>query len=399
MEEVALLRANVPQLKLKWLFLGYLITNTGSSFIWPLTTIYMHEYLGESLTTAGIVLLLNSLFMVIGSLVGGRLFDTWREDVTILLGIFLTTASTGALVWWHGWPAYPLLLIVSGFGNGMIVTAVNGFATRITSRRPSFIFNVMYFISNLGLVFGTLGVGFILPLGITYVFAIAFAMYLLFLIIAWFEYRGKNRPDKVVAGAQKERLRPRLPVIAVLATLIFIWIFYEQWQSNISAFMLSEGLKVRDYSFLWTVNAVLIVTFQPVLTVLDNWLTRHLRGRMYTGFVLFAGSFLILLTANHYIQFVAAMTVLTLGEIIALPAVSTFVDTFAPLSQKGRYQGLVQSCASFGRAVGPLAGALLIEAYSYHLLFITATIVIVASVALFALSNLRERRITSQKKA
>lgn len=386
------MRANVPQLKLKWLFLGYLITNTGSSFIWPLTTIYMHEYLGESLTTAGIVLFFNSLFMVIGSTVGGKLFDTWREDVTILLGIFLTTASTGALIWFHGWPAYPLLLVISGFGNGMVVTAVNGFATRITTRRPSFIFNMMYFISNLGLVFGTLGVGFILPLGITYVFSIAFAMYLLFFIIAWFEYRGKNRPNKTTAGEQKERLRPQLPVLAVLATLIFIWIFYEQWQSNISAFMLSEGLKVRDYSFLWTVNAVLIVVFQPVLTMLDDWLTKHLKGRMYVGFALFAGSFMILLTARHYAYFIAAMTVLTLGEIIALPAVSTFVDTYAPESQKGRYQGLVQSCASFGRAVGPLAGALLIESFSYRLLFISATVVIMASVALFALSNLRARR-------
>ena len=39
-------------LAMKWLFLGSLITNTGISLIWPLTTIYMHEYLGEPLTVS-----------------------------------------------------------------------------------------------------------------------------------------------------------------------------------------------------------------------------------------------------------------------------------------------------------------------------------------------------------
>ncbi|TDG92076.1 hypothetical protein C5L26_000915 [Lacticaseibacillus paracasei subsp. paracasei] len=37
-------------LAMKWLFLGSLITNTGISLIWPLTTIYMHEYLGPQFT-------------------------------------------------------------------------------------------------------------------------------------------------------------------------------------------------------------------------------------------------------------------------------------------------------------------------------------------------------------
>ena len=71
-------------LAMKWLFLGSLITNTGISLIWPLTTIYMHEYLGESLTVAGIVLFLNSMFMVIGNSLGGWLFDHWQPYGTVL---------------------------------------------------------------------------------------------------------------------------------------------------------------------------------------------------------------------------------------------------------------------------------------------------------------------------
>lgn len=43
--------------KLKWVALASLLNNTGAAFLWPLTTMYMHNYLHESLTTAGIVML------------------------------------------------------------------------------------------------------------------------------------------------------------------------------------------------------------------------------------------------------------------------------------------------------------------------------------------------------
>lgn len=45
-------------LRLRWLLIGALIVNTASSFIWPLTTVYMHDYLHKSLTVSGWVLFL-----------------------------------------------------------------------------------------------------------------------------------------------------------------------------------------------------------------------------------------------------------------------------------------------------------------------------------------------------
>ncbi|MFQ9107469.1 MAG: MFS transporter, partial [Lacticaseibacillus rhamnosus] len=104
------------------------------------------------------------------------------------------------------------------------------------------------------------------------------------------------------------------------------------------------------------------------------------------GFVLFAGSFLILLNVSgQYLTFIVAMVVLTLGEILALPAVSTYVTLFTPLAQQGRYQGLIQGFASAGRALGPLLGAMVIEGtQSYRLLFVGATGLILLAVLGFA---------------
>ncbi|MFD1430844.1 MDR family MFS transporter [Lacticaseibacillus mingshuiensis] len=376
-------------LHLNWLFLGSLITNTGISFIWPLTTIYMHEYLHESLTVSAAVLFCNSLAMMIGNYVGGRLFDRWKPYPTILMGIGLAALTSGCLIVWHGWPAYPLFLVAMGFGNGIVITSVNSYATLATSRRPSFVFNVLYFTSNLGLVIGTLIVGFVLPHGISYIFALACLLFSLFFVVALLHFNvEKPARVKAAAAAGAPEVAPYRLNVALLLTVLFItWIAYEQWQSNISAFMLTPqiGLTVRDYSFLWTVNASLIVLGQPILTAFDDWLLRHIRLRLTAGFTLFASSFLVLIVATHYWQFILAISILTIGEILALPAVSTYVDLYSPRNQKGRYQGFVQMFASAGRAVGPLIGALLIEALSYHVLFFMLFVALLTAVLIFTL--------------
>ena len=50
---------NIPR-SVWWLVIGMALNITGSSFLWPLNTIYMKEELGKSLTVSGIVLMINS---------------------------------------------------------------------------------------------------------------------------------------------------------------------------------------------------------------------------------------------------------------------------------------------------------------------------------------------------
>ncbi len=56
------------------LIIGMLVNVTGNSFLWPLNTIYIHDYLGKSLSVAGLVLMANAAAGVVGNLLGGVLF-------------------------------------------------------------------------------------------------------------------------------------------------------------------------------------------------------------------------------------------------------------------------------------------------------------------------------------
>lgn len=87
---------NIPK-SVWWLVIGMALNITGSSFLWPLNTIYMKQELGKSLTVAGLVLMINSFGMVIGNLLGGSLFDKLGGYKTILIGTFTCLCSTTLL--------------------------------------------------------------------------------------------------------------------------------------------------------------------------------------------------------------------------------------------------------------------------------------------------------------
>lgn len=55
--------------------LGSFCTSFEMSFIWPLTSVYLHDNLHISLALVGLVLFFNSLASVIGNIFGGLGFD------------------------------------------------------------------------------------------------------------------------------------------------------------------------------------------------------------------------------------------------------------------------------------------------------------------------------------
>src|SRR6185312_7169773 len=99
------------------LIIGMLINVMGNSFLWPLNTIYMHDYLGKSLSVAGLVLMANAAAGVIGNLLGGILFDRIGGYKSIIAGIIFTLIALTGLVLWHDWPYYVVFLTVLGFSG------------------------------------------------------------------------------------------------------------------------------------------------------------------------------------------------------------------------------------------------------------------------------------------
>ncbi|WP_295747381.1 MFS transporter [uncultured Limosilactobacillus sp.] len=389
------------ELKLRWLLLGTFLASVGNSFVWPLTTVYVHTQLHQSLTMSGIVLLFYSGTNVVGSYIGGRLFDKHDPQKLTMFSVIAEIVMMGLLMWQNGWPAYPLLLPLVGFLNGWLMTMLNSYGTRIHAHDGRFVFNMLYFANNFGMMIGTAVVG---PMyqathnQVAPLFAVTGVMYLFFLFVVWRCYRTKFAGPKrqKLHKAKGEKLpSPNLAIIwTFFIGIAIIWVVYNQWSSNMSVYMTGKGISLSLYSLLWTINGLLIVTFQLAL----SWLNRIFRNPyhlVYFGLLTFALSFSILLFARTYFWFVVAMVVLTLGEATAFPTIPSIINELTPLAEKGKYQGLFNGWSSAGKAVGPLFGGLVIGAASYRILFIVCLVLAMAvEVAVVFISHATRKKTT-----
>lgn len=61
--------------------------------------------------------------------------------------------------------------------------------------------------------------------------------------------------------------------------------------------------------------------------------------------------------------------------------IPALVNQLTPLEAKGKYQGLLNAMIAVGKALGPLAGGLVIEALGYRLLFVLCLAVALAITA------------------
>lgn len=359
-----------------WLLIvGMAVNMTGSSFLWPLNTIYIHDHLGKSLSVAGVVLMCNSAATVIGNLLGGSLYDKIGGYKTVLIGIGTTLAALICLSIWNSWPEYIIFLVGTGLGTGIIFPPMYAMAGSVWKEGGRKAFNAMYVAANLGVAIGSALGGFVADYSFQYIFIANTFMYFIFLCLAVFGYRGisvvNNKKMTVAHPAEVKQNQKNLRALLILCIGYLLgWAAYVQWSTTIAAYIQELHISLKQYGLLWTINGALIVFGQPVIKVFIKYFAKTLKKQMLIGMVVFIGSFLAVAYAHSFKGFVVGMIILTIGEMFVWPAVPTVAFQLAPKGREGFYQGFVNSTATGGRMLGPLAGGMLVDTYGMPMLFI-----------------------------
>lgn len=364
-----------------FLIIGMFINTMGNSFLWPLHTIYMHEHLGQTLTMAGFVLMINAGTGVIGNLLGGYLFDRIGGYKSIMFGIILSMISLVLLTFWHGWPEYIWFVAILGFSGGIIFPSMYALVGSVWPEGGRKAFNAIYLSQNLGVALGPAVAGLVADHNINNIFLANLLTYVLFLVVAGVYYRKMGLAPNINASVLKssKKIKQKAPFYALLIVTIgymFTWVAYVQWTSTISTHVLDLGITLKQYSLLWTINGALILAAQPLIKPIINRLEHKIKTQMILGIAIFMASFVVVSYAEDYTMFIVAMVILTLGEVFIWPAVPTLAGQLAPKGREGFYQGIVNSMATIGRMIGPLAGGILVDVYGIQAMFFVLTLLI-----------------------
>ncbi len=359
-----------------WLLLiGMVINVTGSSFLWPLNAIYIHDVLGKSLTMAGVVLMLNSASGVIGNLIGGYMFDKFGGYRSILIGVITTMFAGIGLVWNHEWSFYVVFLIFLGFGSGLVFPSMYALAGSVWPEGGRKTFNAMYIAQNIGVAIGASLGGFVAGYSFELTFIANALMYGLFFVLALISYKkihgDQSKQMNILQQSITIKNKTKYKALLVLCSgYVLCWMAYVQWQSNIAAHTQNLGVSLHEYSLLWAINGALIVLAQPLVSIVVRVVAKTLKSQIIIGLAIFIVSFIFVSNATQFTGFCVAMIILTIGEMFVWPAVPTVANELAPKGREGFYQGVVNSSATGGRMLGPVVGGIMVDLYHIQALFV-----------------------------
>ncbi|NDR60927.1 MDR family MFS transporter [Fructilactobacillus sanfranciscensis] len=373
------------EIRLSSVLIYSLLLNSGAALMWPLITVYMHNNLHESLTVAGIVMFIMSCFMVLGNYLGGIFFDRWSPYKSALISITIAMIPIFLLIFFNGWPSFAILLFVYGLGEGASLTILNAYAAKVQSKSTRYVFNSLYIGINVGVVVGTTAVGFLMKFGVPVVFSVATFFYIILLLMTVFDFNidfSKAQPHldhKHNHQVMEKRANPLTSklIFSICMMVFCVYLSYTLWESVMPVHMESLNISFENYSYIWPINGLLIVFVQPII----NRIGRHFKmvNQVTFGILVFALTFFMLIFAKQYVSFIIIMIILTFGEMNGLPSIPAWIDNLADEKQKGRYQGMFNIFMSFGRAVGPLFGGILVEWLNYGFLFGISGLLIITS--------------------
>ncbi|GMA51694.1 putative MFS-type transporter YttB [Alicyclobacillus contaminans] len=343
----------------------------GLSLLWPVNAIYIHSVLHQPLTVASLVLMVYSGAGFIGSYVGGRLYDALGATPVLVAGLVLSAILILIPVATADWYTYIAVMALFGATCAIPFPVLNAMAGHAWPEGGRRAFNFLYVANNLGVAAGTAVGGVLAQWSFDTVFIGICAAYLLFVLLVVgvlrkpfariSEVRRQHAAaaDDQVSMAVQPRV-PWVPVVVMFIGYVSAWMVYVQWQSTISVYMKAIGYPLTMYSVLWTLNGLLIFALQPLISrIVARW--SSLSAHMIAGTLLYAVAFGLLIRGNQYPMFVAAMVVTTVGELFVWPAVPAAIAVLAPDNRLGTLQGLVASCATLGRMIGPVIGGVLYD--------------------------------------
>lgn len=229
-------------------------------------------------------------------------------------------------------------------------------------------------------------------------------LYAVFFMIAFFGFKRirseKAMQSSVLDHADSVSGKSKFSALLVICTGYLLgWIAYSQWSSTIASHTQELGISLGQYSVLWTVNGALIVFGQPLIGFFVKRFAESLKNQIVIGFVIFMMAYGILFGAERFPAFLAAMVVLTIGEMLVWPAVPTIANRLAPRGKEGFYQGFVNSMATGGRMIGPLFGGMLVDYFSMQLLLAVLLALLLIAIGTAFLYDRKEKQLSAQSDA
>ncbi|MEU8028606.1 MFS transporter [Streptomyces sp. NPDC049099] len=374
-----------------WLLFAGTLLNRLGILVPAFLSLYLAAGAGLSAGTIGVLVGLWGAGSVAGSLAGGALADRIGPRAAVLCSQAVSLAASLALAGTRRTGLLAAVVLLSGCASTLHKPAGAVVVARALPESGHVrAFGLLYWASNIGAAISPAVSGVLLERGAGWLIVLNITTALCYSAVALrLPGRGPGAPGG--SGAVHGLLSPFRsgPVARFLCLSFCLALIYLQKQSTLPLEMAAHGLSPHAYGLVVSLNGLLIIVLQPVVS--------RLAGRigMDAQFVL-AGLLVALgfganAVAGAAWSYAAALTVWTLGEILLVPQASAFLVRHAPEGRAGAYQGAYQFVWNLGLVLGAPLGMTVRQAYGGDTLWTACLVLGTGVVVLYAVYAARAR--------
>jgi len=339
-----------------WVLCGGSFLNKFGTFVIPFLALYMTRK-GFSIAQAGLAISAFGLGNFTASIIGGHLADTIGRRKTIVFSMATVAVSMLLLSQARTFPAILAFTALTGLTGEIYRPASSALLADLVPAGERVTVYAIYRLSfNAGWAFGPATAGFLATRSFTWLFIGDAATSLLFGLVAWFALPAGLRVGEVQAkwGVALKHIISDRRLLQVLAASFVIALGFFQFTSSYALEVTAHGFSNSVYGALVSLNGVLVVLFELPMT----GLTRRFPARrvIAIGYLLIGVGFSLNAFASSILAFAFAMTIFTLGEMVAMPVSSAYIADLAPPHLRGRYMGTFAFSWSIALMIGPPAG-------------------------------------------
>lgn len=344
----------------------------------------------------------QSLAGVLGQVIGGSLYHKIGAKNLIVGSLLLSGIAQLGLIFAKSWYPYIEVMTINGFLNAVTMPAISAFIGFQWREQQFKLFNIIYVSNNVGVAIGTTLAGILASISFNLTFLINGLTTILF---SAFFYMYVRRFDLKVVNDEPVGLSPHSDELSTWGLLrnyraylfvslgsLFIWFSTSAWNSGIAPYLNQKGMSLASYSFLWTVNGLVILLAQPLTTLFNRFIAKSLGARLMSSALFYAIAFLFMwLFHSSYPNLIVGMAIATIGEMLISPTVPALIVQTTGNSSPF-YLGIVGGFGSAGRLIGPILFGNMFDFWGVSPILAVTTVATFAATFLFAI----QRRYTKQ---
>lgn len=372
-----------------WMLATVMLINRSGSMVLPFLGVYMTDHLNFDIKSAGIVLSFFGIGSVVGSWFGGMITDKIGEFKVQSLSLFLSVPMFCLI---------PLFQTEAGLAAIIFIQSSISEAFRPANSvavskyaKPGNItraFSLNRMAVNLGFSVGPALGGILAAISYDFLFYSNAVGALLAGLTYVFFFRKRSYRNKDIAKneADVKAVSPYKDVRFILfagACFMFSVCFF-QLLNTLTIFYKQEAkLSAEIIGYILGFSGIIVVVMEMIMVqIAERYL--KLKTTMLLGTLFCAVAFAMLAAGNSLWLLVASISLLSLGEIWALPFMATITSLRSGTHNKGAYMGLLGIAFSLSFIITPSLGTFVAEKFGFTILwFSTGVVLTITAIAFY----------------